>query len=88
MFATRRADDSLMLSVGAAIAPIEREDLEESVLATTSLYTRHLEAAIRRFPDQWNWLGLPRRNGKLSRLQLGRLRRESAAGANQPKLRA
>ena len=90
MFATRREDDSLVLSVGAAITPVEREDLEESVLATTSLYTCYLEAAIRRFPDQWNWLGLPRRNGRLSRLQLGRLRRESAAahGANRPKLRA
>jgi KDO2-lipid IV(A) lauroyltransferase len=72
MFATRRADDSLVLSVGEAIPPVEHEDLEQSVLATTASYTRHLEAAIRRYPDQWNWLGLPRRNGKFSRAQLSR----------------
>jgi KDO2-lipid IV(A) lauroyltransferase len=77
MFATRRADDSLVLSVGEAIPPVEHEDLEQSVLATTAGYTRHLEAAIRRYPDQWNWLGLPRRDGKFSRAQMARRWRES-----------
>jgi KDO2-lipid IV(A) lauroyltransferase len=72
MFATRRADDSLVLSVGEAIPPVEHEDLEQSVVATTAVYTRCIEAAIRRFPDQWNWLGLPRRDGKFSRAQLAR----------------
>lgn len=70
MFATREADDSLLLTVGAPIAPVEREDLEASVVATTAVYTRVLEAAIRRYPDQWNWLGLPNRNGKLSRAEM------------------
>jgi len=65
MFATRRDDDSLVLSIGAPIQPIQYEQLEESVVATTALYTRHLEEAIRRYPDQWNWLGFPR-NGKLA----------------------
>jgi lauroyl/myristoyl acyltransferase len=61
MFAVRQADDSLTLSIGAPIEPITREDLEASVLATTALFTSHLEQAIRRYPSQWNWLGLPRR---------------------------
>lgn len=81
MFATRQADDSLILSVGAAIAPVEHEDLEESVVATTAVYTRHLEAAIRRFPDQWNWLGLPARDGKMSRAEMARIWRESRKAA-------
>jgi len=61
MFATRQADDLLTLSIGAPIEPVIRDDLDASVLATTALYTRHLEQAIRRYPSQWNWLGLPRR---------------------------
>lgn len=77
MFATRRPDGSSILSVGEPIAPVERDDLEDSVLATTAVYTRHLETAIRRFPDQWNWLGLPRRDGKFSRAQMSRMSRES-----------
>lgn len=87
MFTTRRAGDSLMLSVGQAIAPVERENLEESVLATTALFTRYLEAAIRQFPDQWNWLGLPRRDGGPTRQQRAQWRRESAGsrGANRPR---
>jgi KDO2-lipid IV(A) lauroyltransferase len=84
MFATRRSDDSLVLSVGEAIAPVERENLEESVLATTSVYTCHLEAAIRRFPDQWNWFGLPRRDGKFSRAQMARMWRESKQSSTAP----
>ena len=64
MFATRQKDDSLTLSIGAPIEPVVGDDLDASVLATTALYTRHIEQAIRRFPSQWNWLGLPRRIDK------------------------
>lgn len=77
MFATRRSGDSVVLAVGAPIVPIERENLDEAVVATTELYTRHIEAAIRRFPDQWNWLGLPRRDGKMSRAEMARILKES-----------
>jgi lauroyl/myristoyl acyltransferase len=79
MFATRNAGDQLTLKVGAPIAPILNEDMEASVVATTELYTRHIEAAIRQFPDQWNWLGLPRRDRKLSRVELARRRKEARA---------
>jgi KDO2-lipid IV(A) lauroyltransferase len=88
MFATRRADDSLVLAIGAAIEPVERDQLEESVVATTALYTRHLETAIRRYPDQWNWLGLPRRDGKMSRAEMARLLKDSRkarAVGNEPR---
>jgi len=76
MFATRERDDTLLLSVGAPIAPVECGDIEASVVATTAVYTNHLEAAIRRYPDQWNWLGLPNRNGKQSRAELAQRRKE------------
>ena len=71
MFATRRPNGSLVLEVGPEIEPIQAEDLEASVAATTMLFTRHLEAAIRRYPDQWNWFGFPR-NGRISRADYGR----------------
>ena len=73
MFAMRRPDDSLILSVGAEIEPIRKDDLDESVAATTALFTRHLEAMIRRYPDQWGWLGFPREN-RISRKEYARQR--------------
>jgi Kdo2-lipid IVA lauroyltransferase/acyltransferase len=76
MFATRRAQGSLVLSVGAPIEPVACEDLEQSIVATTALYTQYIEAAIRQYPDQWNWLGLPQRGGKMSRAEMLRLWRE------------
>ena len=77
MFATRQADDSLILSIGAPIEPITLDDLDASVLATTALYTRHLEQAIRRYPSQWNWLGLPRRGENTARAEMARNEEEA-----------
>jgi len=65
MFAIRRPDKSLVLEIDAPIESVAREDLDASVAATTAVYTRHLEQAIRRHPAQWNWLGLPNRDRKL-----------------------
>jgi KDO2-lipid IV(A) lauroyltransferase len=79
MFATRGAAGALTLKVETPIAPLLREDPEASVIATTELYTRHIEAAIRKFPDQWNWLGLPRRDRKLSRAEMARRRKQAHA---------
>lgn len=76
MFATRRERGSLVLSVGAPIAPVECEEVEQSVAATTALYTRHIEAAIRRYPEQWSWLGLPQRRGQTPRTQWARSQRQ------------
>jgi len=69
MFATRRGRGDIVLSVSPPLAPIVRDDVEESVVATTALYTRCLENAIREYPDQWNWIGLPRHRGKVSRIE-------------------
>lgn len=62
MFALRSPDDTLVLAIGPAIDPVRRDDLEASIRATTGLYTRYLEEVILRHPDQWNWLGFPRRD--------------------------
>ena len=71
VFATRQPDGSRVLSIGAEIEPVQNDDIEQSVAATTALYTRHIEEAIRRYPDQWNWLGFPR-NGRVPRSEIGR----------------
>jgi KDO2-lipid IV(A) lauroyltransferase len=60
MFATRQSDGAVKLLIGAQLEPIRKDDLEESVAATTAYFTHHLENAIRQYPDQWNWLGFPR----------------------------
>lgn len=87
MFLTREPDDSLKLSVGAPIEPVECADLEASVVATTALYTRYIEAAVKKNPEQWNWLGLPRRGG-ISRTEMAReraaRRRPGRAKENSP----
>ena len=65
MFAIRRAD-RIVLRVDAPLLPLRSDDLEASVVGTTALYTRRIEAAIREYPDQWNWIGLQRRDGEMS----------------------
>jgi KDO2-lipid IV(A) lauroyltransferase len=60
VFSIWRPDGSLALLIEPEIAPVRLEDLEKSVVATTALFTCHLESAIRRYPEQWNWLGFPR----------------------------
>jgi hypothetical protein len=57
-----------VLSIGPEIPPVQAQDIEESVAATTALFTRHLEKAIRAYPDQWNWLGFPR-DGRVLRAE-------------------
>jgi KDO2-lipid IV(A) lauroyltransferase len=61
MFATRQPDDSIVLAIGCPIEAVHRESLDETITATTARYTRHLEDVIRSYPDQWSWLGFPRR---------------------------
>jgi KDO2-lipid IV(A) lauroyltransferase len=77
IFAIRQPDHSLVLSVGPEIEPIQKAELEESVAATTALFTRHLEAMIRRYPEQWNWLGFPREK------RMPRKRRTAAMAAER-----
>jgi KDO2-lipid IV(A) lauroyltransferase len=70
MFLTRSSEDRLTIHIGPEIELLNTEGIEESVAANTALFTGHLEAMIRRYPDQWNWLGF-RQNGQKPRSQIG-----------------
>jgi len=85
MFALRQGDGSLRLSIGAAIEPIAGGDLEQSVKATTALFTDHLEQAIRRYPDQWNWLGFPR-SKRIPRSEIGMSHSAVAKNSTVPRV--
>jgi Kdo2-lipid IVA lauroyltransferase/acyltransferase len=64
MFVTRDSDDRLTLHIEPEIELVRSDDLEQDVAANTVVFTRHLEAMIRRYPEQWNWLGFQRGEGK------------------------
>lgn len=57
ILAPRRPDGSPVLKIGEELEVVRTEDVEQSVAATTRIFTRHLEEAVLRYPDQWNWLG-------------------------------
>jgi KDO2-lipid IV(A) lauroyltransferase len=83
MFMTWRSDGSLCLLVEPEILPVRLENLDKSVAATTALFTRHLENAIRRYPEQWNWLGFPR-SSKARRSEHSRERSQAPVAALAP----
>ncbi len=60
MFVTRDPEDRLTLRIGSEINLIKTGDLQEDVTANVALFARHLEGMVRRYPDQWNWLGFQR----------------------------
>lgn len=68
-FITRDHEDRLTLHIGAEIDLIKTGDLQEDVAANASLFTGHLESMVRRYPDQWNWLGF-HRNGRRPRSEM------------------
>jgi hypothetical protein len=80
MFAPRAPDGKVVLRIGPEIELVHRDDVEASVAETTKLFTRHIEEAIRQFPDQWNWFGLPR-PGRISRAEYLRRHREAKKAA-------
>ncbi|MGH7766178.1 MAG: lysophospholipid acyltransferase family protein [Candidatus Binatia bacterium] len=60
MFMIRDSHDRLTLYIEPEIELTKTGDLEQDTAANTVLFTRHLEAMIRRHPDQWNWIGFQR----------------------------
>ena len=68
-FVTRDHEDRLTLHIGAEIELIKTGDLQAELAANASLFTSHLEAMVRRYPDQWNWLGF-NRNGRRPRSEM------------------
>jgi len=81
IFATRKPDGSVVLRISPEVELVRQGEVEESVAETTKLFTHCIEEAIRRFPDQWNWLGFPRPD-RISRAEyFRRWRAKRAAGA-------
>ena len=70
-FVTRDHEDRLTLRIGEEVRLVKTGDLQKDVAANASLFAGHLEAMVRRYPDQWNWLGF-HRNGRTPRSEIGK----------------
>jgi len=68
-FVTRDHEDRLTLRIGEEVRLVKTGDLQKDVAANASLFAGHLEAMVRRYPDQWNWLGF-HRNGRTPRSEM------------------
>jgi KDO2-lipid IV(A) lauroyltransferase len=62
MFLTRDDRDHLTLSISPEIDLIRSEDRKAAIAANLATISRILDATVRRYPDQWSWLGF-RENG-------------------------
>jgi KDO2-lipid IV(A) lauroyltransferase len=62
-FVTRDRLDQLTLRIAPEIELVKTESLGEGVAANTLAFSRHLEEMVRRYPEQWSWLGF-RENGR------------------------
>lgn len=60
MFVTRDRHDRLTLEIKPEITLIRTGDPQEDVARNVSAFTRELESMVRRYPEQWNWLGFPK----------------------------
>ena len=67
MLITRDAEDRLTLHISSEIDLVKTGDLQEDVAANLVLFTRHLEGAVRRYPDQWSQLSPQRPPSSKSR---------------------
>ena len=63
MFMTRNLENRLTLRIGPEMNLQQTGNLQEDVTANVALFSQHLESMVRRYPDQWNWLGF-RQAGK------------------------
>lgn len=69
MFMARDRQGRLTLHIWPEIDLIKTGDLQEDVVSNVALFARQLEAMVRRYPDQWNWLGF-HRNGRTPRARM------------------
>jgi Kdo2-lipid IVA lauroyltransferase/acyltransferase len=57
MFMTRDSANKLTLRIGPELELQQTGNLQENVAASVALFSQQLETIVRRYPDQWNWLG-------------------------------
>jgi len=85
MFNIRREDGRQVLHIKPEIELPQTGDLMEDVIANVKLFMKELEAMVRRYPDQWNWIGYRERrsrNTKISKGNAHSTNQKNVSGAN------
>ncbi|HEX9879504.1 MAG TPA: lysophospholipid acyltransferase family protein [Candidatus Binatia bacterium] len=67
MFMIRDSANELTLRIEPELELQRTGKLQDDVAATMTLFSRQLETIVRRYPDQWNWLGFRKFTKKPSR---------------------
>jgi len=62
MFVTRDEKNCLTLHIEPQLNLVQTGQVQDDMDANVALFTSQLEMMVRRYPDQWNWLGF-RQNG-------------------------
>lgn len=70
MFVTRDERNHLTLYIEPELRLAQTGDVQEDMDANVARFIGELETMVRRYPDQWNWLGF-RRNGATPRSEIG-----------------
>ncbi len=66
MFMLRNPEGLLTLYIEPELNLTQSGNLKEDLTINVAMFSRTLETMIRRFPDQWNWLGF-RQDGRIPR---------------------
>lgn len=85
MFIIRCEDGRQVLHIKPEIELLQTGDLMEDVIANVKLFMKELEAMVRRYPDQWDWIGYRERrsrNTKISKSNAHSTNQKSVTGAN------
>ena len=82
MFMIRDATDLLTLHIEPELNLTQEGNLQEVVAANVAMFSRTLEAKVRRYPEQWNWLGFSK-NGERPRRKAARSKFKSSTSRPQ-----
>ncbi len=84
MFMIRDATGLLTLHIEPELNLTQEGNLQEVVAANVAMFSRTLEAKVRRYPEQWNWLGFSK-NGGRPRRKAARSKSKSSTSRPQDK---
>jgi len=82
MFMIRDATDLLTLHIEPELNLTQEGNLQEVVAANVAMFSRTLETMVRRYPEQWNWLGFSK-NGDRPRRKAARSKSKSSTSRPQ-----